>query len=256
MNSQIGLPLDFYPDGLPIFLRGDFIRSPRPLGPDHGVIYENLVLPEHLHLHPKLNFNLAVIPPTTDVEINSKELLDNPKYVETLNKSRETEIAPSIYFGKSVPDQKHGRIYGKIIQALDSNCRVILQRWKSPGKIDDFVILTLQSMQFAIIPASYEFSLVNASTELSARFVMLVAREENSDLETIRELNGSGYLLKKDGSIISNIHYSELPIPRIHQGHIEFKLLQRRPLYEMLTAFPKRFDFLVPTQDLFFSGAV
>ena len=74
MNT--GLPLDFYPDGLPIFLRGDFIRSPQTTIPSHGVIYENLVLPEHLHLHPKLSFNLAIIPPINDFEISSKELLE------------------------------------------------------------------------------------------------------------------------------------------------------------------------------------
>ena len=56
------LPLDWHPDGIPIFLRGDLIRDPRPLEPANAEIYDNIILPEHKHLRPEIRLNLIRIP--------------------------------------------------------------------------------------------------------------------------------------------------------------------------------------------------
>ncbi len=226
-----GLPLDFHPDGTPIFQRGDFIRPARPM--DDGVIYDNLMLPEHKHLRPELRFNMI-------------QILGNLG----------TEWAKNVMLGKSYPDEKRGFVFGRVIQALDSNCRVILQRWNKPGVVTDFVMLTMQPLQLALVPPVYETILCNASDEFPARFFELHAKEEMRNTDVIHNLEGSGYLLRNDGHLIPNKNYIELPIPRIHPGLDGFKFMQRRPLYEMVTSYPKGFDFIDPPRDEFFVGAI
>jgi hypothetical protein len=230
---ETGLPLDWHGDGTPIFLRGDFIRDPRDLPPGTGKIYDNIILPEHKSLRPELRFNLLRIPA-----------------LEGHNS------AQSIWLGKSNPDPKRGFVFGRIIQAMDESCRIILQRWSTPGVVTDFVMLTMQPLQLAVIPPTYETIVLNASDNLPARFFELQAKEELRDIETIGRLEGPGYILQSSGQLVPNTNYNELPIPRIHPGLEEFKFLQRRPLYEMLTSYPKGFDFIDPPNDLFFSGSV
>ena len=231
---DFGLPLDWHPDGTPIFLRGDIIRPARPMGPDNGVIYDNLMLPEHKHLRPEIRFNLINIPP----RVNSGD-----------------KVA-CVWLGKSYPDVKRGFVFGRIIQALDSTCRVTLQRWTEPGRVTDYVVLIMQPLQLAMIPPTYECILSNVSDDLPARFFEICAYEESRNIDTIGTLGGAGYILKKDGGLLPNKSYDELPIPRFHPGLDSFKFLQRRPLYEMLTQYPKGFDFIDPPHDEFFAGSV
>jgi hypothetical protein len=125
-----------------------------------------------------------------------------------------------------------------------------------PKVVTDFVMLTMQPLQLAVVPPTYETIVLNASDNLPARFFELQAKEELRDIETIGRLEGPGYILQSSGQLVPNTNYNELPIPRIHPGLEEFKFLQRRPLYEMLTSYPKGFDFIDPPNDLFFSGSV
>lgn len=229
---DLALPLDWHSDGTPIFNRGDIIRPPRSLPPD-GVIYDNLVLSEHRHLRPELEFNLIVIPP------------------------REANVmAPMVWLGKSYPDSRRGFVFGRVIQALDSNCMVIMQRWTRTGIITDFVKLHMQPFHLAVVPSSYEAVLVNSLEEKPARFFELRAEQEVRNTDTIAGFDGPGYLPTKDGGLQPNDNYSELPIPRIHPGLDGFKFMDRRSLYEMFTHYPKGFDFIDPPKDEFFVGAV
>ena len=143
-----------------------------------------------------------------------------------------------------------------MIQGLDSSCRVILQRWDEKGKVNDFLLLGLQPLLLAVVPPNYETILLNASTESPARFFELQAREEQRNTDILEELNGPGYLVKADGGFEPNTNYDELPVPRIQPGLNGFRFLQRRPLYEMLTGYPKGFDFIDPPRPEFFAGAV
>lgn len=233
---EYGLPLEWHPDGTPIFQRGDIIRPARPMDPDHGVIYDNLILPEHKHLRPEIRFNLINIPPVEGGETN--------------------ELVSSLWLGKSYPEEKRGFVFGRIIQALDATCRVTLQRWTEPGKITDFVTLIMQPLQLAMVPPTYECILSNVSDDIPARFFELCAYEESRNTDTINSYGGPGYLMKKDGTLLPNQNYDELPIPRFHPGLDTFKFLQRRPLYKMFTQFPKGFDFIDPPHDEFFAGSV
>ncbi len=229
---DLALPLDWHPDGTPIFLRGDIIRPARPIAP-HGLVYDNLILPEHKHLRPELQFNLHLIPPTvTD------------------------EFIPSIWLGKSYPDARRGFVFGRIIQALDATCRVTLQRWTEPGKITDFVVMIMQPMQLAMVPPTYECVLSNVSEDMPARFFELRAYEEVRNTDTISSLDGPGYRLKKDGNLVPNDKYDELSIPRFHPGLDGFRFMTRRSLYEMFTHYPRGFDFIDPPHDEFFAGSV
>ncbi|MHA2250872.1 MAG: hypothetical protein ACXAD7_10950 [Candidatus Kariarchaeaceae archaeon] len=229
---ETGLPLDWHGDGIPIFLRGDFIRDPRPLEPN-GFIYDNLILPEHKHLRPELRFNMIRIPAMQNQESTN-----------------------AVWLGKSYPDAKRGFVFGRVIQALDQNCRIILQRWVEPGVVTDYVMLTMQALQLSLVSPVYECILVNASPEFPARFFELQSTEEVRNIDDIKSLNGPGYILEPNGGFLPNQNYSELPIPRIHPGHDHFRFMQRRPLYEMLTSYPKGFDFIDPPRDEFFIGAV
>lgn len=231
-----GLPLDWHPDGTPIFNRSDLIRGPRTIEPDNGIIYDNLMLPEHRHLRPEIRFNMIIIPP------DGKDNLDRK--------------ANYVYLGKSYPDQKRSFIFGRVIQGYDASCRVILQRWEKVGYVTDFVVLTLQPMQLAIVPPTYECILASASSKEPSRFFEIQAWDEVRNIETIKELNGPGYDLYCNGKIVPNSNYNELSIPRIHPGHDSFNFMKRRPLYEMLTSYPKGFDFINPPRDEFFAGAV
>lgn len=229
------LPLSWHPDGTPIFERGDFIRQPRPLLPsddNSAVMYDELMLPEHKHLRPELRFNLVVLEPSINREANQA------------------------WLGKSYPDEKRDFIFGRVIQALDSSCRVILQRWSEPGKVTDFVMLAMQPLQLAIVPPTYECVVLNYSTQTPARFFELQAREEVRNVDTIKAMQGTGYLLLTARELEVNKNYDELPIPRIHPGLTAFRFLQRRPLYEMLTHYPIGFDFIDPPRHDFFAGAV
>ncbi|MCY3413901.1 MAG: hypothetical protein INQ03_19820 [Candidatus Heimdallarchaeota archaeon] len=231
---DLSLPLDWHNDGTPIFNRGDIIRPSRPTEPSIGITYDNLMLPEHRHLRPELRFNLHVIPPGNTT----------------------TDQASSIYLGKSYPDSKRGFIFGRIIQALDPTCRVILQRWERTGIVTDFVQLICQPLHLAMVPPTYESVLINAAVDAPARFFEIQAWEEARNIDTIKSLGGPGYILKKDGGLIPNSNYDELPIPRIHPGLDGFKFMSRRSLYEMLTHYPKGFDFIDPPYDEFFAGSV
>lgn len=232
---EFSLPLDWHTDGTPIFNRGDIIRPARPIEPSNGIIYDNLILPEHKHLRPEVQFNLLVIPP---------------------NKESHSDFVPSIWLGKSYPDRKRGYVFGRVIQALDSSCRVTLQRWTEIGKITDFVSLIMQPLQLAMVPPSYEAILSSVVIDRPARFFELCASEEVRNIDTIRSLEGPGYLQKMDGKLEVNINYDELPIPRFHPGLDGFKFMTRRSLYEMFTHFPKGFDFIDPPHDEFFAGSV
>lgn len=164
--------------------------------------------------------------------------------------------ANEAWLGKSYPDPKRDFQFGRVIQALDSTCRVILQRWEKPGYISDYVMLSMQSLQLAVVPPNYETILVNVSGKTPARFFEMQAREEKRNTDVITELKGPGYIVKSSGQLEVNAEYDELPIPRIHPGLTEFKFLKRRPLYEMFAQYPKGFDFIDPPRLDFFSGAV
>ena len=226
----LGLPLDWHPDGTPIFQRGDFIRDPRSLPPNSGVIYDNIVLPEHRSLHSNSRFNMIVLPPTVEDKLNE------------------------IWLGQSYPDRKRGYKFGRIIQALDITCRVIIQRWEKPGYVTDFVYFTLQPLEYVIVPPVYETILLNASTDTPARFFEIHAKNEKRNTETILELDGTGYLAYQKGKLLPNKNYDELPIPRITPGLFEFKFLKRRSLYTNYIGFAKLFDFIDPPNDGFFVG--
>ena len=170
--------------------------------------------------------------------------------------SDESEFATATYVGMSEPDIRRGFKFGRIIQALDKNCRVILQRWNEKGIITDFLLLTFLPLQFALIPPSYESILLNSSGDESARFFVLYAKEETCDITTIQDLNGAGYRLKKDGGLVPNENYTELPVPRIHPAMDQFRFLYRWPLYDLFTNFPKGFDFIDPPRPEFFAGSV
>ena len=114
----------------------------------------------------------------------------------------------------------------------------------------------MSPLQFAVVPPTYECILINLSKDSTARFFELQAREEKRNIEQLTELNGSGYLQLADGKLKPNQNYDELPIPRIHPGLVSFRFLSRRPLYQMLTQFPKGFDFIDPPRNEFFAGAV
>ncbi|MDH5402490.1 MAG: hypothetical protein OEZ01_00450 [Candidatus Heimdallarchaeota archaeon] len=229
--TPVGLPLDWHEDGTPIFLRGDFIRPARKMIPHHSVIYDHLMLPEHLHLLPELRFNLFV-----------------------LESSKNT--TEEIWLGKSAIDEKRGYIFGRIIQALDSTGRIIIQRSSDIGKVNDFIIYSLQPLQFVVIPANYECVLLNQSRETPARFVELQSREEVRDVSSLTLLEGSGYRQKIDGKLEPNSNYDELPIPVIKPAFDEFRFIRRRPLYEMITSFPQGFDFIDPPNESFYTGSV
>ncbi|MHA2033448.1 MAG: hypothetical protein ACW99Q_29090 [Candidatus Kariarchaeaceae archaeon] len=228
----LGLPLDWHTDGTPIFQRGDFIRDPRPLAPNSGNIYDNIVLPEHRHLHPNTKFNMLILPPSK------------------LDKLEE------IWLGQSYPDKKRGFKFGRIIQALDITCRVILQRWHKQGYVTDFIFFTLQPFEYVIVPPVYESILLNASSDAPARFFEVQAKEEKRNIESIKELGGSGYLGYKEGKLLPNTNYDELPILRITPGLIEFKFMKRRSLYDTYVGLAKLFDFMDPPNEGFFIGGV
>lgn len=228
----LGLPLDWHSDGTPIFLRGDFIRDPRPLPPNPGVIYDNLMLPEHRHLHPNSKFNMLIIPPSTKDKLNE------------------------IWLGQSYPDKKRGFKFGRLIQALDSTCRVILQRWETAGYITDFIYLTMQPFEYAIVSPVYETILLNGSSDSPARFFEIHAREEVRNIENITDLGGSGYIAYSAGKLLPNSNYDELSIPRITPGLVEFKFLKRRSLYESYIGLSKLFDFIDPPVEGFYIGGV
>ena len=227
----LGLPLDWHPDGTPIFMRGDFIRDARPLQPN-GVIYDDLTLPEHRHLHPISKFNMFILPPSLE-----------EKLTET-------------WLGQSYPDIRHGQKFGRIIQALDISCRVILQRWESAGYITDFLYFTLQPLEYVVVPPVYETILLNASNNGPARFFEIQAREEKRNVDNIGKLNGTGYLALTEGKLLPNAEYYELPIPRIIPGLVEFKFLRRRSLYDSYIGLAKLFDFIDPPVEGFFIGGV
>lgn len=228
----LGLPLDWHTDGTPIFLRGDFIRDPRTLFPNTGVIYDNLVLPEHRHLHPNSRFNMLILPPSNTDKLNE------------------------IWLGQSNPDKKRGFKFGRIIQALDRSCRVILQRWEISGKITDFIYFTLQPYEYTIISPVYETILVNGSSDSPARFFEIQAREEVRNIDDITKLEGPGYLPYDKGKLLPNSNYDELPIPRITPGLVEFKFLKRRSLYDSYVGLAKFFDFIDPPIESFYIGSV
>ena len=96
----------------------------------------------------------------------------------------------------------------------------------------------------------------NASDEFPARFFEIQSTEEVRNIDGLKLLQGTGYILENNGNLLPNKNYSELPIPRIHPGHEHFRFMQRRPLYEMFTSYPKGFDFIDPPRDGFFVGAV
>lgn len=228
----LGLPLDWHSDGTPIFLRGDFIRDPRPLSPDSGVIYDNLGLPEHRHLHPNSRFNMLIVPPSRKDKLNE------------------------IWLGQSYPDKKRGFKFGRIIQALDRTCRVILQRWETAGCITDFIYLTMQPFEYAIISPVYETILLNSSEDSPARFFEIQAREESRNIDTISKLEGPGYIAYAGGKLLPNSKYDELSIPRITPGIVEFKFLKRRSLYDSYIGLAKFFDFIDPPNEGFYIGGV
>jgi len=228
----LGLPLDWHPDGTPIFLRGDIIRDARNLAPNSGVIYDNIVLPEHRHLHASSRFNMLILPESNNDKLNG------------------------IWLGQSYPDKKRGFKFGRIIQALDRSCRIILQRWETPGYITDFVYLTLQPFEYAIISPVYETILLNASPNSPARFFEIQAKEEVRNIDNINDLKGSGYLGYQEGKLLANTNYDELPIPRITPGLTEFKFLKRRSLYDSYIGLSKLFDFIDPPNEGFFIGGV
>ena len=228
----LGLPLDWHVDGTPIFLRGDFIRTPRNLAPKSGLIYDNLVLPEHRHLHPNSWFNMLVLPPS---------------YEDRLNK---------IWLGQSYPDKKRGFKFGRIVQALDRSCRIILQRWEKAGCITDFIYFTLQPFEYTIVSPVYETILINGSHDSPARFFEIQAREEIRNIDIITELEGPGYIPYKEGKLSPNSNYDELPVPRITPGLVEFKFLRRRSLYSTYVGLAKFFDFIDPPNESFFIGGV
>ena len=234
-RTPTDLPLSWHDDGTPIFERGDFIRQARPLPPSQeepSVIYDELMLPEHRHLRPELRFNLIVLPASTG------------------------EMAQVAWLGRSAPDIKHGYRYPRLLQALDSSCTILLQRWTEPGKVTDFIKLSMQPLHLAAVPSNYEVILVNSSQHSPARFVEIQAKEEVRDTENLETLAGSGYLIKSDGGFLPNQNYDELPVPRIKPGLDGFRFLQARPLYMMLTSYPKGFDFIDPPRPEFFIGAV
>ncbi len=228
----IGLPLDWHTDGTPIFLRGDIIRDPRNLEPHKGVIYDNIILPEHKHLQPNSKFNILVLPPSNQEKLEE------------------------IWLGQSYPGTRHGLKFGRIIQSIDNSCRVILQRWLEKGYITDFIYFTLQPLEYVIVPPVYETILLNGSNESPARFIEVQAREEKRNTDIIKELEGSGYTAHQGGRLIPNSNYNELPIPRITPGLVEFKFLKRRALYESYIGLAKYFDFIDPPIEGFFIGGV
>ncbi|MCH8907396.1 MAG: hypothetical protein IH840_09935, partial [Candidatus Heimdallarchaeota archaeon] len=165
-------------------------------------------------------------------------------------------FASMSYIGKSLPDSKRGFRFGRIIQGLDSNCRLILQRWNNKGFVTDFLLFTFLPLQFALVPPAYVSIVLNPSNEMTTRFFTLDAKEEKTDIETIDQLGGPGYLLKKDGKLVPNINYAELSIPRIHPALDQHKFLQRSPLYTMFTKSSKSFDFIDPPREDFFAGSL
>ncbi len=231
-----GLPIRFHEDGTPVFERNDIIRPPIPLpGVNSPVLYQNLILTEHRALMPECRFNMIVLPP------------------------RGEEIT-RLWLGKSKEDPRTHIGFGRIIQAMDSTSRIILQRMSRRGVprygyIDDFVILTMSHMQLAVIPPGYEVEIVNFGTK-AARFFELKAKEEVRDIGQIEELGGMGYIMTDDGSLRPNENYSELPIPRFQPGLDQFKFLKKRPLYQMFTQYPQGFNFIDPPDLTFFHGAL
>jgi len=229
------LPLSWHTDGTPIFERGDLIRQSRPLAPyeqNEAVIYDDLILPEHKHLRPELRLNLIVI------------------------QSSAGTLAHHGYIGQSEPDPRHASVYPRLIQALDSTCRVILQRHNEPDCLNDFILFTLQPLQLIAVPPTYQTVLTNSAESSPARFLELQAREESRGLDLLKQQAGPGYHLKTAGGFQANEKYRELPVPRIRPGLDDFRFLQRRPIYEMLTAYPKGFDFIDPPRPEFFTGAI
>ena len=232
-STPTNLPLSWHDDGTPIFERGDIIRQARPLLPhnsQYSVMYDDLMLPEHRHLRPEVRFNMIVLGAIP-------------------NSSNQA------WLGKSYPDPKRNVVFGRVIQALDRSCRVILQRSESTGKVNDFVVLNMLPLQLAVVPPTYETVLMNRSEEIPARFFEIQAREEKRNTEDLESLQGSGYLLN-GSNVTPNPKYEELVIPRFTPGQVSFRFLQRRPLYEMLTSYPKGFDFIDPPRPDFFAGSV
>lgn len=231
-----GLPIKFHDDGTPVFERTDLIRPPIPLpGVNNPVIYQNLILPEHRALMPECRFNMIVLPP-------------------------KNEHITRAWLGKSQEDPKTHLGFGRVLQAMDSTSRIVLQRMRREippryGYIDDFIILNMNQMQLAIVPPNYEVEIVNFGPK-PVRFFELKAKEEVRDIGQIKELNGMGYIVKDDGGLQPNSNYSELPIPRFQPGLDQFKFLKKRPLYKMFTQYPKGFDFIDPPDLTFFHGAL
>ncbi len=225
MKVPYGLPLDFHDDGTPIFNRGDFIRDPIPMnGANYPVLYQNLILPEHRALNPSIQFNLHVLPPATDQPTTS--LL-----------SGITE-------------------YGRIIQALDPNCTVAIQKRTSKTKVQRFYLYHLKPLQFCVVPPRYDTQLINNSSEKPAKFFELKAKEDTRNIEDLLELNGLGYTMTMTATLEPNKNYDELPIPEIRPGLEQFKILIPRPLYTIYTLNPQAFSFIDPPNHAFFSGAV
>ena len=233
-NTPTHLPLGWHEDGTPIFNRGDFIRTGRPLPPtlsNDAIIYDELILPEHRHLRPEIKFNLILLKKSTN------------------------KFAQTVWLGKSSIDEKTGFTYPRIIQSLDSTGRILLQRTDSKGIVSDIVILVMNPLHLAIIPSNYETVLFNLSTQSPSRFFELNAREEIKNIDHLKSMNGPGYILKSNGDLEVNKNYSEIPIPRFQPGLENFKFLQKRPLYEMLTHYPKGFDIFDPPNHSFFLGS-
>lgn len=231
-----GLPLKFHDDGIPIFERGDIIRDPIAVkGSGNALLYRELFLPEHRALCPDIRFNLYVLPAAEEKETRA-------------------------WIGKTMQESRATIMYGRVFQALDHDCIVIVQRnyndgIPNNGKIDDFVLLHLTPMQLAVIPPGYEVELVNISKH-AAKFFEIQAREEVRSTEQLESREGTGYIYKFEGKVEPNSNYEELPIPRFQPGLDSFKFMKKRPLYKMLTQYPKGFEFMHPPNPLFFHGAL
>jgi hypothetical protein len=230
-----GLPISFHEDGIPIFERSDIIRPAISLdGVGENYLYQNLVLPEHRALRPEIRLNLIVL----SSKINNK-------------------VSRS-WLGKTKTSKSQKIEYGRVIQALDSTGRVIIQKINRNSEIKsviDFVIFSVSPMQLVIIPPEYEVELVNLG-QTPMKFLEIQANEESRDVESLIRSNGMGYILESENNLQPNIEYDELSIPRFVSAHDSFKFLRKRPLYTMITQYPKGFEFMDPPDPLFFHGAV